>query len=382
METEGTILEQFEKSTEQENDVKQEQVEQVSHDVEEHAPEIEVHETNAESSYEEAKDKEPVEVKEEEETAEQVEEPKEEEVEETKEEEVEETKEEEPKEEEEPAESQEPKEEVEKSTKDSKEEDEDEEEEEDSKDSKDDEEDDEEEDKDDEDKAKKSESDMFEAIKSIIDSSMARIDERITQLEDTVTKGLVTETVESEPVEQEVEPKVEAETIKEEEPVEEVTEAEPEAVIEAEEVEEPKEEEEPAEVEEEEVTSKSVKVATQNRENDDEQAIKSVIQDDEDAVGYASKDASRIQETLEEETTEEETAKSFDGVAQTTEVKENPQEFMTENRQAFLDELSKAYKSSGFSNGYREDLRRAFLDINNGSQNKEQFELVKSFLNK
>ena len=55
---------------------------------------------------------------------------------------------------------------------------------------------------------------------------------------------------------------------------------------------------------------------------------------------------------------------------------------MTENRQAFLDELSKAYKSSGFSNGYREDLRRAFLDINNGSQNKEQFELVKSFLNK
>lgn len=364
METEGTILEQFEKSTEQENDVKQEQVEQVSHDVEEHAPEIEVHETNAESSYEEAKDKEPVEVKEEEETAEQVEEPKEEVVEETK--------------EEEPAESQEPKEEVEKSTKDSKEEDEDEEEE----DSKDSDKDKDEEDEDEDDKAKKSESDMFEAIKSIIDSSMARIDERITQLEDTVTKGLVTETVESEPVEQEVEPKVEAETIKEEEPVEEVTEAEPEAVIEAEEVEEPKEEEEPAEVEEEEVTSKSVKVATQNRENDDEQAIKSVIQDDEDAVGYASKDASRIQETLEEETTEEETAKSFDGVAQTTEVKENPQEFMTENRQAFLDELSKAYKSSGFSNGYREDLRRAFLDINNGSQNKEQFELVKSFLNK
>lgn len=375
METKETILEQFEKSTEQENDVKQEQVEQVSQDVEEHAPEIVVHETSAESSYEEAEDKEPVEVKEEEETAEQVEEPKE----------VEEIK------EEEPAESQEPKEEVEKSTKDSKEDDEDEEEE-DSKDSekdKDDEEDDDKDndkdndkDKDKDDKSKKSESDMFEAIKSIIDSSMGQINERIAKLEDTVTKGLVTETVESEPVEQEVEPKVEAETIKEEEPVEEVTEAEPEAVIEAEEVEEPKEEEEPAKVEEEEVTSKSVKVATQNRENDDEQAIKSVTQDDEDAVGYASKDASRIQETLEEETTEEETAKSFDGVAQTTEVKENPQEFMTENRQAFLDELSKAYKSSGFSNGYREDLRRAFLDINNGSQNKEQFELVKSFLNK
>lgn len=366
METEETILEQFEKSTEQENDVKQEQVEQVSQDVEEHAPEIEVHETNAESSYEEAEDKEPVEEpKEEEETTEQVEETKEEVVE-TKEEESTET--------------QEPKEEVEKSTKDSKEEDEDEEE--DSKDSKDDEEDDE------EDKAKKSESDMFEAIKSIINSSMARIDERITQLEDTVTKGLVTETVESEPVEQEVEPKVEAKPIKEEEPVEEVTDAEPEAVIEAEEVEESKEEEtkeeEPAEVEEEEeLTSKSVKVATQNRENDDEQAIKSVIQDDEDAVGYASKDASRIQETLEEEPNEEEeTAKSFDGVAQTTEVKENPQEFMTENRQAFLDELSKAYHSSGFSNGYREELRRAFLDINNGTQSKQQFELVKSFLNK
>lgn len=367
METKETILEKFEKSTEQENDVKQEQVEQVSQDVEEHAPEIVVHETSAESSYEEAEDKEPVEVKEEEETAEQVEEPKEEEVEEIK--------------EEEPAESQEPKEEVEKSTKDSKEDDEDEEE--DSKDSEKDKDDEEDDDKDKDDKSKKSESDMFEAIKSIIDSSMGQINERIAKLEDTVTKGLVTETVESEPVEQEVEPKVEAETIKEEEPVEEVTEAEPEAVIEAEEVEEPKEEEEPAEVEEEEeVTSKSVKVATQNRENDDEQAIKSVIQDDEDAVGYASKDASRIQETLEEETTEEETAKSFDGVAQTTEVKENPQEFMTENRQAFLDELSKAYKSSGFSNGYREDLRRAFLDINNGSQNKEQFELVKSFLNK
>ena len=367
METKETILEQFEKSTEQENDVKQEQVEQVSQDVEEHAPEIVVHETSAESSYEEAEDKEPVEVKEEEETAEQVEEPKEEEVEETK--------------EEEPAESQEPKEEVEKSTKDSKEDDEDEEE--DSKDSekdKDDEEDDDK-DKDKDDKAKKSESDMFEAIKSIIDSSMGQINERIAKLEDTVTKGLVTETVESEPVEQEVEPKVEAEPIKEEEPVEEVTEAEPEAVIEAEEVEETKVEE-PAEVEEEELTSKSVKVATQNRENDDEQAIKSVIQDDEDAVGYASKDASRIQETLEEEPVEEETAKSFDGVAQTVEAKENPQEFMTENRQEFLDELSKAYKSSGFSNGYREDLRRAFLDINNGSQNKEQFELVKSFLNK
>ena len=376
METEETILEQFEKSTEQENDVKQEQVEQVSQDVEEHAPEIVVHETSAESSYEEAEDKETVEEpKEEEETAEQVEEPKEEV--------VEETKEEEPKEEE-PAETQEPKEEVEKSTKDSKEEDEDEEEE-DSKDSKDDEdeEDDEEDkDKDKDDKAKKSESDMFEAIKSIIDSSMGQINERIAKLEDTVTKGLVTETVESEPVEQEVEPKVEAETIKEEEPVEEVTEAEPEAVIEAEEVEEPKEEEEPAEVEEE-VTSKSVKVATQNRENNDEQAIKSVIQDDEDAVGYASKDASHIQETLEEEPKEEEeTAKSFDGVAQTVEAKENPQEFMIKHRQAFLDELSKAYKSSGYSNGYREDLRRAFLDINNGSHNKQQFELVKSFLNK
>ena len=367
METKETILEQFEKSTEQENDVKQEQVEQVSQDVEEHAPEIVVHETGAESSYEEAEDKEPVEVKEEEETAEQVEEPKEEE-------EVEETK------EEEPAESQEPKEEVEKSTKDSKEDDEDEEE--DSKDSEKDKDDKEDDDKDKDDKSKKSESDMFEAIKSIIDSSMGQINERIAKLEDTVTKGLVTETVESEPVEQEVEPKVEAETIKEEEPVEEVTEAEPEAVIEAEEVEEPKEEEEPAEVEEEELTSKSVKVATQNRENDDEQAIKSVIQDDEDAVGYASKDASRIQETLEEETTEEETAKSFDGVAQTTEVKENPQEFMTENRQAFLDELSKAYHSSGFSNGYREELRRAFLDINNGTHSKQQFELVKSFLNK
>ena len=69
METKETILEQFEKSTEQENDVKQEQVEQVSQDVEEHAPEIVVHETSAESSYEEAEDKEPVEVKEEEETA-------------------------------------------------------------------------------------------------------------------------------------------------------------------------------------------------------------------------------------------------------------------------------------------------------------------------
>ena len=365
METKETILEQFEKSTEQENDVKQEQVEQVSQDVEEHAPEIVVHETSAESSYEEAEDKEPVEVKEEEETAEQVEEPKEEVVEETK--------------EEEPAETQEPKEEVEKSTKDSKEDDEDEEE--DSKDSEKDKDDEEDDDKDKDDKAKKSESDMFEAIKSIIDSSMGQINERIAKLEDTVTKGLVTETVESEPVEQEVEPKVEAEPIKEEEPVEEVTEAEPEAVIEAEEVEETKVEE-PAEVEEEELTSKSVKVATQNRENDDEQAIKSVIQDDEDAVGYASKDASRIQETLEEEPVEEETAKSFDGVAQTVEAKENPQEFMTENRQEFLDELSKAYKSSGFSNGYREDLRRAFLDINNGSQNKEQFELVKSFLNK
>ena len=371
METEGTILEQFEKSTEQENDVKQEQVEQVSQDVEEHAPEIVVHETSAESSYEEAEDKEPVEVKEEEETAEQVEEPKEEEVEEIK--------------EEEPAESQEPKEEVEKSTKDSKEDDEDEEE--DSKDSEKDKDDEEDDDKDDDkdkdkdDKSKKSESDMFEAIKSIIDSSMGQINERIAKLEDTVTKGLVTETVESEPVEQEVEPKVEAETIKEEEPVEEVTEAEPEAVIEAEEVEEPKEEEEPAEVEEE-VTSKSVKVATQNRENNDEQAIKSVIQDDEDAVGYASKDASHIQETLEEEPKEEETAKSFDGVAQTVEAKENPQEFMIKHRQAFLDELSKAYKSSGYSNGYREDLRRAFLDINNGSHNKQQFELVKSFLNK
>ena len=218
---------------------------------------------------------------------------------------------------------------------------------------------------------------MFEAIKSIIDSSMGQINERIAKLEDTVTKGLVTETVESEPVEQEVEPKVEAETIKEEEPVEEVTEVEPEAVIEAEDVEEPAEVEE-----EEEPTSKSVKVATQNRENDDEQAIKSVTQDDEDAVGYASKDASRIQETLEEEPKEEETAKSFEGAVETTEVKENPQEFMSEHRQEFLDELAKAYKSSGFSNGYREDLRRAFLDINNGKQNKEQFELVKSFLNK
>ena len=358
METKETILEQFEKSTEQENDVKQEQVEQVSQDVEEHAPEIVVHETSAESSYEEAEDKEPVEVKEEEETAEQVEEHKEEEV-------------------EEPDESQEPKEEVEKSTKDSKEDDVDEEE--DSKDSekdKDDEEDDDKDkDKDKDDKSKKSESDMFEAIKSIIDSSMGQINERIAKLEDTVTKGLVTETVESEPVEQEVEP------------VEEVTEVEPEAVIEAEDVEEPKEEE-PAEVKEEvveveeEPTAKSVKVATQNRENNDEQAIKSVIQDDEDAVGYASKDASHIQETLEEEPKEEETAKSFDGVAQTVEAKENPQEFMIKHRQAFLDELSKAYKSSGYSNGYREDLRRAFLDINNGSHNKQQFELVKSFLNK
>ena len=226
---------------------------------------------------------------------------------------------------------------------------------------------------------------MFEAIKSIIDSSMGQINERIAKLEDTVTKGLVTETVESEPVEQEVEPKVEAEPIKEEEPVEEVTEDEPEAVIEAEEVEEPKEEE-PAEVEEEEeLTSKSVKVATQNRENDDEQAIKSVTQDDEDAVGYASKDASRIQETLEEEPTEEEeeeTTKSFDGVVKEDVMQETPKVFMNNHRQEFLDELSKAYKSSGFSNGYREELRRAFLDINNGTHSHEQFELVKSFLNK
>ena len=223
---------------------------------------------------------------------------------------------------------------------------------------------------------------MFEAIKSIIDSSMGQINERIAKLEDTVTKGLVTETVESEPVEQEVEPKVEAEPIKEEEPVEEVTEAEPEAVIEAEEVEETKVEE-PAEVEEEELTSKSVKVATQNRENDDEQAIKSVTQDDEDAVGYASKDASRIQETLEEEPTEEEeTTKSFDGVVKEDVIQETPKAFMNNHRQEFLDELSKAYKSSGFSNGYREELRRAFLDINNGTHSHEQFELVKSFLNK